>query len=110
MIIDGKIKLKSGTPIEHFTKDGLKFADGSELKADVVIFATGLVEVVMHECVRIDLSFWSRFGDTRESIAKLSGKEIAAKVTPIWNLNEEGELRGVAREIGLPNLWYMMGK
>ena len=43
MIIDGKIKLKHGTNIERFTEKGLKFDDGSELNADVVVFATGYV-------------------------------------------------------------------
>ena len=41
MIIDGKIKLKNGTQIERFTSKGLKFTDGSELEADVVVLATG---------------------------------------------------------------------
>jgi NADH dehydrogenase FAD-containing subunit len=46
MIIDGKIKIKNGSAIERFTKDGIKFADGSELSADVVIFATGYVSAL----------------------------------------------------------------
>jgi NAD(P)H-nitrite reductase large subunit len=33
--------MKSDSPIEHFTPTGLKFQDGSELSADLVIFATG---------------------------------------------------------------------
>jgi Flavin-binding monooxygenase-like len=44
-IIDGHIKVKSGTSISEFTERGLKFADGSELEADVVVFATGLVKI-----------------------------------------------------------------
>ena len=44
MIIDGKIKLKSGSGVECFTEKGLKFDDGSELEADVVLFATGYVQ------------------------------------------------------------------
>ena len=40
-IIDGKIKLKSDSLIERFTPTGLKFEDGTELLADVVVFATG---------------------------------------------------------------------
>ena len=43
MLIDGKIKLKNGTQIERFTEKGLKFEDGSEVEADVVVFATGCV-------------------------------------------------------------------
>lgn len=40
-IIDGKIKIKSGTEIERYTAHGLRFKDGTELAADVVVFATG---------------------------------------------------------------------
>jgi hypothetical protein len=41
LIIDGKIKLKNDSHIERFTETGIKFQNGSELPADVVIFATG---------------------------------------------------------------------
>lgn len=41
LIIDGKIKLKNDSRMERLTKTGIKFEDGSELSADVVIFATG---------------------------------------------------------------------
>lgn len=40
-IIDGKIKLKNDATLESFSETGLKFADGSELPADVVVFCTG---------------------------------------------------------------------
>ena len=51
-VIDGSIKLKSGPPakplqggssvkLTHFTRDAAVFDDGTEVKADVVIFATG---------------------------------------------------------------------
>ena len=42
-MIEGKIKVKSGTVIDSFTKNGLRFKDGTELPADAVIFATGYV-------------------------------------------------------------------
>jgi NADH dehydrogenase FAD-containing subunit len=41
LIIDGKIKLKSGPKIKNFTEHTIQFDDGSELEADVVVFATG---------------------------------------------------------------------
>lgn len=41
MIIDGKIKLKNDSQLQSFTESGLKFEDGSEIPADVVVFATG---------------------------------------------------------------------
>lgn len=43
LIIDGKIKLKNDSQIKGFTETGLKFENGSELPADVVVFATGCV-------------------------------------------------------------------
>ena len=39
--IEGKIKLKNDSLISHFTNDCIVFEDGSELPADVVMFATG---------------------------------------------------------------------
>lgn len=43
------------------------------------------------------------------SIKRLIGDELAARVAPIWNLNEEGEQNGAWRWLGVPNLWFMMG-
>ena len=43
------------------------------------------------------------------SIKRLVGDELASKVSPIWNLNEEGEQNGAWRWLGVPNLWFMMG-
>jgi len=90
LIIDGKIKLKNDSLIERFTKTGIKFDNGSELPADVVVFATG-------------------YGDAREPIRKICGDEIGDKCGRIWGLNEEREINGVWRDLGVPNLWSMMG-
>ncbi|KAG6855463.1 hypothetical protein H0H87_002427, partial [Tephrocybe sp. NHM501043] len=74
LIADGKIKLKNGSLIESFTETGLKFEDGSELAADVVVFATGL-------------------GDSGAHIRKVCGEEVAKSVKPVWGLDPEGELK-----------------
>ncbi|CCM02709.1 uncharacterized protein FIBRA_04815 [Fibroporia radiculosa] len=89
-IIDGEIKLKNDSQIAYFTKTGLKFGNGSEIVADVVILATG-------------------FESSESAIKKLVGSNIASKMSPIWNLTPEGELRGVWRWLGVPNLWVVMG-
>ena len=39
LVIDGKIKLKNDSQIARFEKDKIIFENGSELPADVVIFA-----------------------------------------------------------------------
>ncbi|KAK7032645.1 hypothetical protein VNI00_012910 [Paramarasmius palmivorus] len=90
MIVDGKIKLKNDSKLERFTETGLKFEDGSELPADVVMFATG-------------------YGDARTLVRRICGEELGKKVKPIWGLNEEGEINGLWRDLGVPGLWYMMG-
>jgi NADH dehydrogenase FAD-containing subunit len=43
LIIDKKIKLKNDSKLVEITETGLKFENGSELPADVIIFATGFV-------------------------------------------------------------------
>ncbi|KIK68524.1 hypothetical protein GYMLUDRAFT_154489 [Collybiopsis luxurians FD-317 M1] len=90
MIVDGKIKLKNDSPLQSFTETGLKFEDGSELPADVVVYATG-------------------FGDARDVVRKVCGDEVADKCSRIWGLNEEGETYGTWKDMGVPGLWYALG-
>ncbi|KDR66366.1 hypothetical protein GALMADRAFT_162115 [Galerina marginata CBS 339.88] len=90
LIAEGKIKLKNDSPIESFTETGIKFANGSELSADVVVFATGLGDPVGH-------------------IRRVCGDEVASRCKDIWGLNDEGELNGVWRDLGVPGLWMMLG-
>ena len=41
LIAERKIKLKSDSAISSFTENTIKFENGTELPADVVVFATG---------------------------------------------------------------------
>jgi hypothetical protein len=50
-VIDEKIKLKNDTTLESFTETGMKFTDGSELPADVVIFCTGYSSLLESQSV-----------------------------------------------------------
>ena len=90
MIIDGKIGLKNDSVIKEFTKTGLKFEDGSTLDTDLVIFATG-------------------FGDYRDGFRKLLSEELGSKVKQIWGLDDACEVKGAWRDLGVDNLWCMMG-
>ncbi|KAJ7770965.1 hypothetical protein DFH07DRAFT_1000894 [Mycena maculata] len=73
LIINGNIKLKSGSQIAAFTKTGSSSRTG-ELAADVV-FATGL-------------------SDARNGVGKIFGDVFSKKCKRIWGLHEEGELHG----------------
>ncbi|KAJ7904759.1 hypothetical protein B0H14DRAFT_2664275 [Mycena olivaceomarginata] len=90
LIVDGKIKLKNDSLIARFTPTGLEFENGSELPADVVVFATGV-------------------GDVRDNIRKVCGDELTDRCKPIWGLDADGEIQGCWRDLGVPGLWYMMG-
>ncbi|KAJ6526586.1 hypothetical protein DFH09DRAFT_995693 [Mycena vulgaris] len=90
MIIDGKIKLKNDSLISEFTESGLKFQNGSELPAEVVIFATGL-------------------GDPRDAVRTICGDAVGDKCGKIWGLDVEGEIQGAWRDLGVPGLWFMIG-
>ena len=43
LIAEGKIKLKTDSVIKSFTESSIVFENGTELAADVVVFATGWV-------------------------------------------------------------------
>lgn len=89
-IINGDFAIKSGSAVTHFTPDGLAFSDGSHLDADVVCFCTGFKK------------------DNREIIADIIGNGI--KLEPVWNLDKEGEIRGVFRPTGHDGVWIQGGE
>ncbi|GJJ11303.1 hypothetical protein Clacol_005535 [Clathrus columnatus] len=81
LIIDGKVKLKSGS-IKEFTSTGMIFEDGTSLDADVVILATGV----------------EGFKNYLDKLLKL---ELADKIPP-FHLSSEGEMEVIkAKEVGL---------
>ncbi|OJD26871.1 hypothetical protein ACJ73_01735 [Blastomyces percursus] len=90
-VAQGLIKVKSGSAISSYSEDGLVFDDGSELKADIIILATGF-----------EMSF-------RPTVERILGADVAARVEEFWGLDEEGEVRGAWKPIGHPGLWYMGG-
>ncbi|KAI0155458.1 dimethylaniline monooxygenase (N-oxide forming) [Pestalotiopsis sp. NC0098] len=90
LIIDGKIAIKHGQEIEEILADGVKFADGSILPADEVVFATG-------------------YQNMRTQARLIFGDQVADKLKDVWGFDEEGEFRAMWRNSGHPGLWYMGG-
>ncbi|MEO0388728.1 MAG: NAD(P)/FAD-dependent oxidoreductase [Pseudomonadota bacterium] len=98
LVADGKIKLAQGQA-EAFTETGLKLADGTELPADLVVFATG-------------------YGSMNGWAARLISQEVADKVGKCWGLGSdtpkdpgpwEGELRNMWKPTQQPGLWFHGG-
>src|SRR5207245_8912744 len=61
LVADGKIKLKSGIDVARIKERSIVFSDGSELPADLIVFATG-------------------YGSMNGWVARLISQEVADKV------------------------------
>jgi len=81
-IADGEIQVKSGVKIEEFTEKGLKFEDGEEIEADLIVLATGYQR------------------DPRRQAAGIVGDDIAGRLPWGRGLGGEGEIRGDTRPSG----------
>ncbi|KAF6788752.1 flavin-binding monooxygenase-like protein [Colletotrichum sojae] len=90
LIIDGEIKIKQGQEITEVLPRGLRFADGSEIEADEVIFATG-------------------YQNMRTEARGIFGDEVADRIGDVWGFDEEGEFRTMWRWSGHPGFWFMGG-
>jgi putative flavoprotein involved in K+ transport len=99
LIIDGEIKVKSGAEIDRLTGTGIRFADGEEIPADVIIQSTG-------------------FQSMHEVIARLVSREVGDRIGTCWGLGSgtrndpgprHGELRNMYKPLAHPNLWVHGG-
>ncbi len=99
LIADGKIKLRSGVEVKAITQTGVKLSDGSELPADIIVYATG-------------------YGSMNGWAAKLISQEVADKVGKCWGLGSdtrkdpgpwEGELRNMWKPTRQDALWFHGG-
>jgi putative flavoprotein involved in K+ transport len=99
LIIDGRIKLKSGSDVSHLTATSVVLKDGTDLPADLVIYATG-------------------YGSMNGWAADLISQEVADKVGKCWGLGSdttkdpgpwEGELRNMWKPTQQEALWFHGG-
>ena len=99
LIIDGSIKLKSGSDIDHLTESSVVLKDGTELPADLIVYATG-------------------YGSMNGWAADLISKEVADKVGKCWGLGSdtpkdpgpwEGEQRNMWKPTQQEGLWFHGG-
>ncbi|KAI0650322.1 FAD/NAD-P-binding domain-containing protein [Trametes meyenii] len=90
MIADGRIKVVSGMQPVRFTNSSLVLSDDSELPADVVVFATGYVNI-------------------READRELLGDDVVSQIGDVYGLDDEGEVKGSYRPSGHPGVWYATG-
>ncbi|WP_059015635.1 NAD(P)/FAD-dependent oxidoreductase [Mycobacterium sp. M26] len=98
LVADGKIKLAHGQ-VARLTENAVVLADGTELPADLVVYATG-------------------FGSMNGWAADLIGQDVADKVGKVWGLGSdtpkdpgpwEGEQRNMWKPTQQDNLWFHGG-
>ena len=98
LVADGKIKLRNGT-VDHLTEDAVVMKDGTELPADLVVYATG-------------------YGAMNGWAAELISQEVADKVGKVWGLGSdtakdpgpwEGEQRNMWKPTQQEALWFHGG-
>ncbi|UZF48312.1 hypothetical protein [Rhodococcus rhodochrous] len=53
--------------------------------------------------------FATGWPNMRDTIRPIIGDEVADQLTPVWGLDEQGEIQGTFRPTGTPRLWYMAG-
>lgn len=90
LIADGKIKIKQGQEIRAAKAHSIVLADGAELEADEIVFATG-------------------YENMRETARKVFGDELAERLSDVWGFDDEGETRAVWRRSGHPGFWFFGG-
>ena len=99
MIIQGKIKLKSGVSLERVEHDSVLLTDGTRLPADLIVYATG-------------------YGSMNGWAARIISQEVADRVGKCWGLGSgttkdpgpwEGELRNMWKPTHQPALWFHGG-
>jgi putative flavoprotein involved in K+ transport len=99
LIIDGKIKLKAGSEVREITENSVILEDGTELPADVIVYATG-------------------YGSMNGFAADLISQEVADKVGKVWGLGSdtekdpgpwEGEQRNMWKPTQQDAVWFHGG-
>ena len=98
LIASGGVKLQAGQ-VDHLTADAVVMKDGTELPADLVVYATG-------------------YESMNGSVADLVSQEVADKVGKVWGLGSattkdpgpwEGEQRNMWKPTQQPGLWFHGG-
>jgi putative flavoprotein involved in K+ transport len=99
LVANGSIHLKSGVTIERINPQSVTLSDGSELPAELIVYATG-------------------YGSMNGWLADLISPEVADRVGKVWGLGSdtpkdpgpwEGELRNMWKPTQVPHLWFHGG-
>lgn len=105
LIADGRAAVKAGVEPVAFTADGVRFADGTVVQADAVVWCTGFGDKNVRETAAEVLG-----GGDGGCVEEWQAQEIAARLDATWGVDAEGEIRGMwKRHARVENYWVMGG-
>jgi len=99
LVASGEIKLKVGVEVREVRERSVLFSDGSELPADLIVYATG-------------------YRSMNALVAKLVSNEVAERIGRCWGYGSgtpgdpgpwEGEVRNLWKPTVQPGLWFHGG-
>ncbi|MEN9316315.1 MAG: hypothetical protein RIS35_2708 [Pseudomonadota bacterium] len=99
LVANGSIRLRSGVRVAEIRERAVVLDDGTELPADLIVYATG-------------------YGPMNEWAAELISQQVADRVGLCWGLGSgttldpgpwEGELRNLWKPTAQPGLWFHGG-
>jgi len=99
LVANGSIKLRSGVTVTQIKPHSVVLDDGSELQADLIVYATG-------------------YGSMNGYVAQMVSPEVADKVGKCWGMGSgttkdpgpwEGELRNMWKPTQQDGLWFHGG-
>ena len=82
LVANGTVKVRSGVVPVTYTETGLEMSDGSQIDADVIVFATGYT------------------ANVRETAKTMFGDSVGDSLEDFWQCDEEGESRGAWKYTG----------
>lgn len=90
LIADGEIDIVHFDDIERFNQSGAKLKSGDQVKADVVVLATG-------------------YKNQQDTARAYLGDEVADKIGPVWGFSDRGELQNMWQKTPQQGLWFTAG-
>ena len=90
LIADGEVGLIQYQDIDQFVPEGVRMKDGTVMKADLLVTATG-------------------YYNPQEVVRRALGESVANRVGEVWGVDYDGEVRNMWRPTGQPGLWFTAG-
>ena len=99
LIANGDVKVRSGIELSRLKENSVVLSDGSELAADLIVYATGYLPM-------------------NEWVARIISRQVADRIGPNWGYGSgtqgdpgpwEGELRNMWKPLKQQALWFHGG-